>query len=144
MTSRLAAEYARIQAFRATFVERPSDSPEVAAIRARWRNTVPWQAVSVPMEPSALGVADGFRESARWMIFSAHEHPQLKAPFPVVGEAHGPYYVPNTHVHIDAENARAIGHAPEDVAELLRRLDAAVEVAGALAEALAATLKGAK
>lgn len=103
-------------------------SPErIAEIRARLNRAQcgPWKVYTTVLEKNEAGQRDfpaGF-EMREHRIGTAYDHPQLKAPVPIVSTASRPYCV-NTHgISIADADAEFIAHAPDDIDDLLSDRD---------------------
>jgi len=104
----------------------------------------PWKVYARVRELSALGkekFPDGLREDVRTVryIGQTFDHPQLKAPAPIVTVSVSPYFVETHSPDIEPANAEFIAHAPSDVAvlvEAVKALRAALEPFAALGDQL--------
>jgi hypothetical protein len=99
---------------------------DIAAMRKRLSkaDSGPWKVYVVEHPLNEAGrkmFPDGV---ATWAlheraIVQAWDHPQLKAPLPIVGMASSPYRDQTHTVSISCENAEFIAHAPSDLEALL-------------------------
>lgn len=107
-----------------------------------------WRVVRRKLPLTELGRQRGMKEGLieEVGIETVHDHPQLKAPDPIVTVAHGPYYEPTSHVYIRPANAEFIAAAANArgvIARLVARveaLEAALKRYGEHAETCEVTL----
>jgi hypothetical protein len=87
----------------------------------------PWKVYKTPFTQTELGRAQGFKEERTSVVNAigqAWDHPQLKAPLPIITTTHGPYYDPQHAVKIEDEDAEFIAICnPANVSALIEEVE---------------------
>lgn len=108
----------------------PSDTPltetRVDEIRARLNavDCPPWKVYKVLLTLNEVGQRE-FEGMVRYenRIGTAYDHPQCKAPAPIITTASRPYHVERIGISMSDSVADFVAHAPEDIELLLADRD---------------------